>query len=75
MIIKDIKIKKKSLKDNILSFKKKNIFSIKVDKTIEILIVPNPGKKNSHQDNVGIILEEYEILKILSSSKIIPTLS
>ena len=66
MIIKDIKIKKKSLKDNILSFKQKNIFSIKVDKSIEILIVPNPGKKNSHQDNVGIILEEYEILKILS---------
>ena len=65
MIIKDNKIKKKSSKQNILLFKKKNIFSIKVDKTIEILIVPNPGEKNAHQDNVGIILEEDKILKIL----------
>ena len=66
MIIKDITIKKKTPKHNILSFKKKNIFTIKVDKSIEILIVPNPGEKNAHQDNVGIILEEDKILKILS---------
>ena len=65
MIIKDIKIKKTS-KKNILLFKRKNIYSIKVDKTIEILIVPNPNGKNAHQDNVGIILEENTILKILS---------
>ena len=65
MIIKEIKIKKKSPKDNIYSFKRKNIFSIKVNKSIEILIVPNPGEKNEHQDNVGIILEEDKILKIL----------
>ena len=65
MIIKDIKIKKTS-KKNILLFKRKNIYSIKVDKTIEILIVPNPKGKNAHQDNVGIILEEDKILKILS---------
>ena len=61
MITKDITIKKKSSKHNILSFKKKNIFSIKVDKSIEILIVPNPGEKNAHQNNVGIILEEDKI--------------
>ena len=65
MIIKDIKIKKTS-KKNILLFKRKNIYSIKVDKTIEILIVPNTKGKNAHQDNVGIILEEDKILKILS---------
>ena len=65
MIIKDIKIKKTS-KKNILLFKRKNIYSIKVDKTIEILIVSNPKGKNAHQDNVGIILEENKILKILS---------
>ena len=65
MIIKDIKIKKTS-KKNILLFKRKNIYSIKVDKTIEILIFPNPKGKNAHQDNVGIILEEDKILKILS---------
>ena len=65
MIIKDIKIKKTS-KKNILLFKRKNIYSIKVDKRIEILIVPNPKGKNAHQDNVGIILEEDKILKILS---------
>ena len=65
MIIKDIK-NKKNYKKNILLFKRKNIYSIKVDKTIEILIVPNPKGKNAHQDNVGIILEENTILKILS---------
>ena len=66
MIIKETKIKKKSPNNNILTFKRKNIFSIKVNKSIEILVVPNPGEKNEHQDNVGIILEEDKILKILS---------
>ena len=45
---------------------KKNIFQIKINKSIEIVIVHNPGEKNFHQDNVGIILEENKILKILS---------
>ena len=66
MIIKnitEIKIKKAGV---ILPFKKDNIFQLKSKKSIEIVIVPNPGKKNSHQDNVGIILEENKILKILS---------
>ena len=31
-----------------------------MNKSIEIVIVPNPG--NAHQDNVGIILEEEKIL-------------
>ncbi|MDC0619183.1 D-alanine--D-alanine ligase [Pelagibacteraceae bacterium] len=65
MIIKDIteqKIKKTGV---VLPFKK-NIFQIKINKSIEIVIVHNPGEKNFHQDNVGIILEEKKILKILS---------
>ena len=66
MIIKKIADKKNSLKKVIFSTKKNNIFNIKVDKSIEIVVVPNPGKKNSHQDNVGIIIEENKILKILS---------
>ena len=65
MIIKDIteqKIKKTGV---ILPFQK-NIFQIKINKSIEIVTVHNPGEKNAHQDNVGIILEENKILKILS---------
>jgi len=50
----------------ILPLKKNNIFPIKIIKTIEIVIVPNFGEVNSHQENVGIILEEKKILKILS---------
>ena len=66
MIIKDIteqKIKKKGV---VLPFVKNNIFQIKINKSIEIVVVPNPGEKNDHQENVGIILEENDILKILS---------
>jgi D-alanine-D-alanine ligase len=65
MIVKDItggKIKKTGV---VLPFRK-NIFQIKINKSIEIVIVHNPGEKNFHQDNVGIILEENKILKILS---------
>ena len=50
----------------ILPLKKNNILPIKITKAIEIVIVPNFGEVNSHQDNVGIILEEKKILKILS---------
>jgi D-alanine-D-alanine ligase len=66
MIIKKIADKKKPIKKVVFSIKKNNIFTIKVDKSIEIVVVPNPGKKNTHQDNVGIIIEEKKILKILS---------
>ena len=65
MIVKDItggKIKKTGV---VLPFRK-NIFQIKINKSIEIVIVHNPGERNFHQDNVGIILEENKILKILS---------
>ena len=50
----------------ILPLKKNNILPIKITKAIEIVIVPNFGEINSHQDNVGIIIEEKKILKILS---------
>ena len=50
----------------ILPLKKNNILPVKITKAIEIVIVPNFGELNSHQDNVGIILEEKKILKILS---------
>ncbi|MDC0418360.1 D-alanine--D-alanine ligase [Pelagibacteraceae bacterium] len=66
MIIKNT-IKKEVLEiSKILALKKNNILPIKITKAIEIVIVPNFGEVNSHQDNVGIILEEKKILKILS---------
>ena len=64
MIIKNITDKPISTTAAILPFKKKNIFPIKIDKSIEIVIVPNFGDVNAHQDNVGIILEEKKILRI-----------
>ena len=66
MIIEDRISKKISLAPNIIDIKKNNIIPIKIKKKIEIVVVPNFGEINSHQDNVGIILEEKEILKILS---------
>jgi len=66
MIIKNITEQTLPLATNILPLKKNNVFSIKIDKSIEIVVVPNFGIKNSHQPNVGIILEEIKILKILS---------
>ena len=66
MIINDITKKPVSIANAVLLFKKKNVDPIKINKSIEIVIVPNLGGINSHQDNVGIILEEKNILKILS---------
>ena len=66
MIIKDITKPEIQLVNNILPLKKNNVVSIKINKTIEIVVVPNLGEVNSHQNNVGIILEEKKILKILS---------
>ena len=65
MIIKDI-TEGRIKKDGVALPLRKNIFQIKINKSIEIVIVHNPGEKNFHQDNVGIILEENKILKILS---------
>jgi len=66
MIIKNITDKLIPTTAAILPFKKNNIFPIKINKSIEIVVVPNFGDVNAHQDNVGIILEEKKILRILS---------
>ena len=66
MIIKDITKQDISVIGNILPLKKNNNITIKINKTIEIVVVPNFGKVNSHQDNVGIILENKKVLRILS---------
>ena len=66
MIINDITKKPISIATSVLPFKKGNFVPIKINKSIEIVIVPNLGEINSHQDNVGIILEEKKVLKILS---------
>jgi len=68
MIIKNITDKPISTTAAIIPFKKNNIFPInKANKSIEIVVVPNFGDVNAHQDNVGIILEEKKILRILSN--------
>ncbi|MDC0352808.1 D-alanine--D-alanine ligase [Candidatus Pelagibacter sp.] len=66
MIIKDIAKQGIPEIGNILPLKKINIIPIKINKAIEIVVVPNFGEVNSHQDNVGIILEEKKVLRILS---------
>ena len=66
MIIKDINKQQIPVIGNILPLKKNNIIPIKINKKIEIVVVPNLGEPNSHQDNVGIILEEKKIQRILS---------
>ena len=66
MIIKDIAKKEIPEIGNILPLKKNNIFPIRIDKTIEIVTVPKLANKKENQKNVGIVLEEKIILKILS---------
>ena len=66
MIIKDITKQGIPEIGKILPLKKNNIIPIKINKSIEIVVVPNLGEVNSHQDNVGIILEEKKVLRILS---------
>ena len=66
MIIKEVSKLPALLPAIILPVKKSNIFTIKIDKSIEIVVVSKPRSINSHQENVGIILEEKKILKILS---------
>jgi len=65
MIIKDITEKQISTTGTILPFKK-SIFPNKIDKTIEIVIVPKLADITANQQNVGIVLDEKSILKILS---------
>ena len=66
MIIKDITEKKTSVVPNIINLKNKNIFPIRINKTIEIVTVPKLVDITENQKNVGIVLDEKIILKILS---------
>jgi len=69
MIIKDISKQDVPVIGSILSLKKNNIIPIKINKKIEIVIVPNLGEPNSHQDNVGIILEEKKFKNFIQRYK------
>ena len=51
---------------NILPSKKKYFYPNKIDKTIEIIIVRKLADITANQQNVGIVLDEKLILKILS---------
>jgi len=67
MIVKDITEKQISTTDVTLPLPfKKNIFPNKIDKTIEIVIVPKLADITANQKNVGIVLDEKLILEILS---------
>lgn len=66
MIIEDIKKDKKTINSKSLYLKSDNDFTVKINKKIEIIIVPKPNELNEHQKNVAIKLDEKLILKILS---------
>ena len=51
---------------NILLSKNKYFYPNKIDKTIEIVIVPKLADITANQKNVGIVLDEKLILNILS---------
>jgi len=48
---------------NILPSKKKYFYPNKIDKTIEIIIVPKLADITANQKNVGIVLDEKLILR------------
>ena len=54
------------ISQNVVNFTKKNIFTDLINKSIEIVTVPKPKKIKTNQENVGIILDEILIFKILS---------
>jgi len=54
------------ISQNIVTFPKNNIFSNLISKSIEIVIVPKPKHVSINQTNVGIILDEVLIFRILS---------
>ena len=66
MIIEDIKKENNLITSKNHYLQKNNVLSIKINKKIEIIIVPKPINLNEHQKNVGIKLDENLILKIIS---------
>lgn len=63
MIIKDITAEQISTTGTILPFKK-NIFPNKINKTIEIVIVPKLVDITANQKNVGIVLDGKSLGRI-----------
>ena len=55
------------ISQNVVEFPKKNIFNNLINKSIEIVTVPKPGNASINQANVGIIIDESLIFKILST--------
>ena len=65
-LIKDEIVNIERIAPNILSFSKKHIFNNLINKSIEIIIVPKSEDLTANQKNVGIIIDENLIFKILS---------
>ena len=57
-----------NISQNVVRFPKINIFSKLIKKSIEIVTIPKPEDSNINQANVGIILDEKLIFKILSEN-------
>jgi len=56
----------KPISKNVVTFSKKNILPSLINKSIEIVTVPRPVDLSVNQANVGIIIDELLIYKILS---------
>ena len=56
----------KHISQTVVTFPKNNFFSNLINKSIEIVTVPKPKEAGTNQANVGIILDEGLIFKILS---------
>ena len=54
------------ISQNVVKFPKNNIFSTLINKSIEIVTVPKALDLSTNQANVGIVLDETLIFKILS---------
>ena len=55
-----------SISQNVVNFPNNNIFTKLLSKSIEIVTVPKLKNPNINQANVGIVLNEMIIFKILS---------
>jgi len=54
------------ISQNVVTFPKNNFFTNLTNKSIEIVTVPKPKEAGTNQANVGIILDEELVFKILS---------
>jgi D-alanine-D-alanine ligase len=58
----------KNISQNVITFPKINIFHSLINRSIEIVTVPKLKDINANQANVGIVLDEKLIFKILSEN-------